>query len=68
MKKDKFIRTILLYSLSSIILIIHAIRVAMTYVLEVPLLVLYLMLIFVTIYSIIGPGIMIYREHKNNQN
>lgn len=68
MKKDKFIRTIFLYSLSSIILIIHAIRVAMTYVLEVPLLVLYLMLIFVTIYSIIGPGIMIYREHKNNQN
>lgn len=68
MKKNKFIRIILLYSLSSIMTIILAIRVAMTYVLEGPLLVLYLILTFVTIYTIIGRGIIIYCEHKNNQN
>lgn len=68
MKNKKLIRTILLYSLYSIMMIILGIRIAMTHVLEGPLLVFYLILAFVHIYVTIGNGIRIYRDYKNNQN
>lgn len=64
MKKNKFIRTILLYLLYSIMLIILGIRIAMDYVLEGILLVFYLILVFFGVYVIIGHGIKIYREYK----
>lgn len=66
MKKNKFIRMILLYLLYSIMLIILGIRIAMNYVLEGPLLVFYLILVFFQVYVIIGHGIKIYREYKKD--
>lgn len=66
MKKNKFVFNIFLYSLYSIMMIILGVRVAMTYVLEGPLLALYLIVTFVVIYSIIGHGIKIYRYYKKD--
>lgn len=66
MKKYEFVSNFFLYFLYSIMMIILGIRVAMTYVLEGPLLVLYLIVTFVVIYSIIGHGIKIYRYYKKD--
>lgn len=68
MGKRRFIRTVILYLLYSIMMIILGIRIAMTHVLEGALLVLYLVLVFFAVYVIIGHGIRIHREYKNNQN
>ncbi len=67
MKKNEFVFNIFLYSLYSIMMIILGVRVTMTYVLEGPLLVLYLIVTFVVIYSIIGNGIKIYRYYKKDK-
>lgn len=63
MKKDKFIN-ILLYSLSSIMMILLMIRIGREYALTGPFLIVYIAMVLLTIYVIIGHGRKIYQKYK----
>lgn len=68
MKKNEHTPSLGFLCFYSIIFIILGIRVAMTSVLEGPLLVLYLIVVFFGIYTIVGSAIKIYRDHhKKNR-
>ena len=67
MKNNKYARSLLGWCFFTIATIIAGIRVALTYELKGPLLVLYLIVTVIVAYSIVATAIKIYREHKQEQ-